>query len=644
MEKRYLLFFALALPIYIATMAFVQKQQKDRKAYDESVAPAVTEWSEQDQDRPVPPPPAADASEIRPAEGKLLPESMTATTPVQVRVVVEPETIRTKSYEIDISPAGAVPVRWDIIDPRWINGGATSEASGEGDPGEASAERKSVALIDPNLDAAGLDRPLEIVLRELNARFYNEINSMIYRAERIDAGEEAIGIRFESDLTDSGLRIRKTYVFPMEGFESSLRIELINEGQSRLSFNNQGHGFGLAMGPGLGVGPVEKVAGFASRYTYTDSLYYTSEGVETVRVRKPDEGKTFVKPAGTIRWAGIHNRYFAMIALPDSITRAGEGFGAGKVQINPRVVSSGYAPEHAWPFYPSLELFGAPFEIDPGQSVEFGYTIFAGPKEKRVLEKTPELELGRVLFFDSWNWMRSLCFLLMWMLNSFFGLTSSWGVSIIALVITVRLATFPVSQIGLKHQARMMAQQAKLKPYLDKINEKYKSNPSKKNQEVMKLYREHNVNPLGMFKGCLWMLIQLPIFFALYRLLSQSIELRGASFLWIRDLSAPDQLFSLGFSLPLMGSYFNLLPVLTAATQVVLGKLSSNPNTAADPTQAAMQKQMMYMMPVMILVMTYSFPSGLVLYWFVSNLWQLFQQQFVNKKILHPPTEVATAT
>jgi YidC/Oxa1 family membrane protein insertase len=190
----------------------------------------------------------------------------------------------------------------------------------------------------------------------------------------------------------------------------------------------------------------------------------------------------------------------------------------------------------------------------------------------------------------------------------------------------------------------MMAEQAKIKPDMDKINAKYKDNPTKKQQEIMKLYREHNINPFGMLKGCVWLFIQLPIFFALYRLLSQSFDLRGASFLWIDDLSEPDKLFAFGFTLPLLGDHFNLLPILMAATQLLVSKLSMNPNAAGDPAQQAMQKQMMYMMPVLMMFMLFRFPSGLMLYWTISNVWQLFQQRFVNRKILGAATPAAGAT
>ena len=213
-------------------------------------------------------------------------------------------------------------------------------------------------------------------------------------------------------------------------------------------------------------------------------------------------------------------------------------------------------------------------------------------------------------------------------------MVGNWGVSIIFLTFTVRLLTFPLVHKGLKAQAKTQVEMQKLKPLMDKINEKHKDDPRKKQQEVMSLYREHGVNPLGALKGCGWMLIQMPIFFALYKLLYQSIDLRGASWWFVQDLSQPDRLFMLPGNLPLVGDAFNILPLFVAATQMVTSKFTMQ--TPTDPQQAQMQKMMIYFMPVMILVLTYSFPSGLMLYWMVSNLWQVVQQLWVNKHIRKP--------
>jgi len=173
-----------------------------------------------------------------------------------------------------------------------------------------------------------------------------------------------------------------------------------------------------------------------------------------------------------------------------------------------------------------------------------------------------------------------------------------------------------------------------LKMWVEKVNEKYKNDPQRKQQELMKLYREHNINPLGMLKGCGFMLIQLPIFIGLYTLLYQVIDLRGAGFLWIDDLSAEDRLFSFGINLPFIGSWFNLLPIIVAVTQMLSAKFMQTP--ASDPQQVQMQKMMTWFMPLFILAITYRFPAGLMLYWLVSNLWQVVQQVYVNKVIRKP--------
>jgi len=128
-------------------------------------------------------------------------------------------------------------------------------------------------------------------------------------------------------------------------------------------------------------------------------------------------------------------------------------------------------------------------------------------------------------------------------------------------------------------------------------------------------------------KGCVWMMIQIPFFFALYRLLLGAIDLRGEGFLWMTDLTAPDALFTLPFTIPWLGNKFNLLPILMGLSQVVAQRLQSN--NIQDPTQ----KQMATIMPIMFTFMLYNFAAGLSLYWFISNIWQIIFQIFVNKKV-----------
>lgn len=624
-QKRFIPFLFVAIPIYVGTLMYVSYQeQANRKIQPPpSVAGAVDGKTEQPSfapsgEAPLSPTAPSDPSAGIPVASVRAPED-------------QPIKLRTDFYYIEFSDVGGVPIRWNIIDPAYVHPGVSKPKVEEG--GEESQDGW-IPLIDPELDAHGLDRPLELLLRETNARYYKELNQKPYAAipPREENGFQVI--EFESPKTESGLKLVKTYRFPQSGYQSSLTLRLINEGQSNLSFNDGGNGLGVALGPGVGRAPAGGGGswfGGGNQYEMVHALYQSIRGVHGMSLGK--EGETISDSSAQMAWAGIHSRYFLAAIWPDPQTAAGKGFTQVAGRLDRKVVEAALASDDTSSFYPRLELYCPAFTIPPGQELRFGYSIFAGPKERKTLQATP-VGLDKILFHDSYGWMRSLCLGLMWMLRAFHGAFGNWGVAIIALVVTLRLATFPFTHIGMKHQAQMAKDMAKLKPHLDKINEKYKDDPSRKNTETMKLYREHNVNPLGMFKGCLWMFIQLPIFFALYKILAQSIDLRGATFLWIDDLSQPDRLFTWGFALPFLGTDFNLLPIFTSATQMLVSKLSMAANPAAMDNP--MQKQMMYMMPVMVFVITYQFPSGLVLYWFISNVWQLLQQEFVNKKVLRP--------
>lgn len=160
-----------------------------------------------------------------------------------------------------------------------------------------------------------------------------------------------------------------------------------------------------------------------------------------------------------------------------------------------------------------------------------------------------------------------------------------------------------------------------LQPKIEALRKAYKDNPQRMNKEIMELYKEHKVNPFG---GCLPLLLQMPIFFALYQALMRSIALKGASFLWIKDLSEPDRLFMLPFSIPVLGNEINILPIVMAIGMFAQQKISMS--QAATGTSADQQKMMMILMPLMFGLIFYHMPSGLVLYWFVNSALMLFYQ------------------
>jgi len=188
--------------------------------------------------------------------------------------------------------------------------------------------------------------------------------------------------------------------------------------------------------------------------------------------------------------------------------------------------------------------------------------------------------------------------------------------------VLVYLVLFPLTM----KQMRSMKEMQALQPRIDELRKTYKDNPQRMNKEVMELYREHKVNPFG---GCLPLLLQMPIFFALYQALMRSVALRGARFLWIKDLSEPDRLFILPTSIPLIGNEINILPIVMAIGMFVQQKLSSG---NASSSTAEQQKIMLILFPVMFGFIFYHMPSGLVLYWFVNSLLMLIFQVRISRQ------------
>ena len=217
-----------------------------------------------------------------------------------------------------------------------------------------------------------------------------------------------------------------------------------------------------------------------------------------------------------------------------------------------------------------------------------------------------------VMEFGMWRW---LCYPLVWVLNFFNSLIPNYGVAIILLTILVRLLFWPLthkSTVGMKKMQE-------LQPKMKEIQAKFKDNPQRLQQETWALYREAKVNPMS---SCLPMLIQIPVFIALFNVLRSAVELRYAPFLWIGDLSEPEALFASWF--PFGG--LNILPILMA---VSTGLQSAFTPSTGDKSQ---QKMMMIFMPLMMLFMFYSFPSALSLYWFLSNLFSIVQMWIIRRQ------------
>ena len=238
-----------------------------------------------------------------------------------------------------------------------------------------------------------------------------------------------------------------------------------------------------------------------------------------------------------------------------------------------------------------------------GEVYRRGLSYYVGPKEMSSIAPLG-LHKKEVMDFGKLRWV---CEGLLWSLNKLHWMIPNYGIAIILLTLIVRILFWPLTHKGTESMKRMQD----LQPQIKALQEKYRDKPQKLQQETMALYRENKVNPLG---GCLPMLIQIPVFFALFNVLRSAVELRFAHFLWVKDLSAPENLL-VGISpMPI-----NLLPILMTVTQIWQQKLTP---AAGDPAQ---QKMMMWMMPIMMLMFLYSMPSALVLYWTANQVMMIIQ-------------------
>lgn len=258
-------------------------------------------------------------------------------------------------------------------------------------------------------------------------------------------------------------------------------------------------------------------------------------------------------------------------------------------------------------------------KIVPRGTWEQKFKIYIGPQDAKTL-KTINPDWQSVIYFGKLDLIAQG---LLMLLEGLYSLFHNWGWVIVSLSLLIYLVLYPLTM----KQMRSMKEMQVLQPKVEELRRRFKDNASQLNKEIMELYRNHKVNPLG---GCLPMILQMPIFFALYQVLSRSIALKGASFFWIKDLSQPDRLFLFPQNVPLIGNEFNILPILMAIEMFVQQKFSA---TNVSSAQAEQQKMMLIIMPIMFGFLFYHMPSGLVLYWFInSSLTMAYQLRVAKSK------------
>jgi len=351
------------------------------------------------------------------------------------------------------------------------------------------------------------------------------------------------------------------------------------------------------------------------------STYYFSEvvfnNVYSVEREMPREQVSFNATEGKVIWAGLRRKYVAMTVQFDEAVPAA-------LKTKPMKVDSDVDPG-------TYKLTIAD-DVRGAQSINYDLMILP-LKWDDLASLNKDYEK---IIVSGWSWCGAdvwfvwICKMLLKLLNMFYSIIPNYGVAIILVTIIVRGITTPFTVKQIKSTRGMAA----LKPQLDEINVKYRSDPQKKQAAMMELYSKNNINPLASCTGgCLPMLIQMPIFMGLFFVLGRAIELRGApAFLWITDLSRSDIVWD-GISIPIiMPSGLAILPWLMVASTYFQTKVTMSSNAGMDPAQ---QKMMMWMMPAMMLLFSAVMPSGLVLYWIIGNIWSIVQYKYIYSKF--PP-------
>ena len=338
----------------------------------------------------------------------------------------------------------------------------------------------------------------------------------------------------------------------------------------------------------------ESNQGSAMMPTFTGGAFYT-ETDKFTKIKFADMAKESLSKTSKDGWIGLVQHYFASAWIPSNdVTRefytkqlSDHLFSVGVVTPSPTIAA--------------------------GAKTELRAKLFAGPQtEKDLTAAAPGLE-----YAVDYGWLTVVAKPLFWVLSKINALVNNWGVAIILLTVLIKAAFFPLSAASYKS----MAQMRELAPRLQSMKEKFGDDKQKMQQAMMEMYRTEKINPMG---GCLPIIIQIPVFIALYWVLLGSVELRNAPFFgWIQDLSAPDTLFG---TLPWLNMPIGLLPILMGATMIIQTSLNPAPT---DPIQAKVMK----VMPIVFSIFFFFFPAGLVLYWLVNNILSIAQQWYVNKSI-----------
>ena len=484
--------------------------------------------------------------------------------------------IKTPLYRVELSTRGGRITQWEGLEyDSWLGG--------------------PVRLIPENILSTGLD-----------AVFFRggdvQLGGAVYRADRmsLDLGEGSGPSSLTLTATTvGGLEIRKIFTFRPDtyGVEVDLVVAASDEA-ARHSLNLAGSPDQFRFGWNQGIAPTERV-----QKMELPSLRSLGRIGEDYHYKKRQNIKKSVEKvegqwSGSVHFAGLQNRYFAVYGIvPQEQGKPVEG--TIRLSGNKELETQSWAID-------------VPAQRGVGDEIAVArLDLYIGPQEAERLHSYGQgLEKSMDL---GWKFFRPLSEVVLLGMEFLHRFIPNYGVIIIIFSVLTKLAFYPLTQTSTKSMKKMQ----ELQPKMTALKEKYKNDKDKLNKATMELYKEEKVNPLA---GCLPLLVQSPVFIALYQALSHTISLRGQPFvLWINDLSQPDAITQLPFSLPFLGADLNILPILMSVAMYFQTKLT--PTSGAGGQMAAMNT----MMPLIMIFIFYNMPSGLVLYWLINTLMQGYQ-------------------
>ncbi len=259
------------------------------------------------------------------------------------------------------------------------------------------------------------------------------------------------------------------------------------------------------------------------------------------------------------------------------------------------------------------------------ETSEYSATLYFGPQNSTIL-KSYAMDFEKIQVYFRLGAFDAIAKIIEDLIKLVHKFIPNWGVAIILVSLLIYFSFYPLTMKSMLSMRKMQS----LQPKIAELREKYEKNPQKLNQEIMKMYSENKVKPLG---GCLPLLLQMPIFICLYQMIWRSVMFKGAGFLWIKDLSEPDRLFMLAKSYPVLGKEFNILPFIIIVLMILQQRMSSKNMSTTDPNQLAQQKMMMFMLPAFLFFVFYRISSGLTLYFTVFYIVSLFTQMQISKKV-----------